>query len=352
MKKKIFLASICVIMSLLASCGSKEKIDSSTSDVQTEKKDKSIYFENSIDYIVCNQVFDYSEFFDKVYDWGYGIKLPIEKPENSEIKWQEENYPHTITFQIAGLEKQKFEDYLETLKKAGFSLYAGENEYKLYKDNFRINFKLDEYRNEYAFFAYMGNVFEEREVTRKEAREIIEQNKLLADNEEFAEYYVFVIENETVREQGYYEFLIEPVFEKEIYSESRLPYYLLTDGENVLLFEQNILHQSMPSNVNIIKEDDAVKLVSSSYVLENGYFCSYVRGYVLTENKFVQEWLYHGALKYDIVPHEEMIISLVKDNKLETYIVSPKKDYDFTLGMKDYWTVVKQYNVEKEMIER
>lgn len=119
-----------------------------------------------------------------------------------------------------------------------------------------------------------------------------------------------------------------------------------------LLFEQNILHQSMPSNVNIIKEDDAVKLVSSSYVLENGYFCSYVRGYVLTENKFVQEWLYHGALKYDIVPHEEMIISLVKDNKLETYIVSPKKDYDFTLGMKDYWTVVKQYNVEKEMIER
>ncbi len=165
----------------------------------------------------------------------------------------------------------------------------------------------------------------------------------------FEEYLIFEIESDTVGEAGYYEFLIGPTKPKEGNVLLNMPYYLITDGENVLFFEQNVLSFLVPTNVNLVKTTDKEELVVSGIPRLDDYqsYALYVRGYELKDGKFVKVWEYIDYPTNPIYIWKQAVVSKVVDGNIKFYLLEVVEGYDHSKGRKGFWQLKEEYNIEK-----
>ena len=352
MKAKIAILFM-MILSVCSACGKGENLETKVnkSEEPVANVEQSVVLKDYVGeggYITSNQIYDYSGIYDTVYEWCDGVKMPIEKPQNTVIKWQENEYPMWNSMYLENVSKDDMKEYVSALENEGFIVYTVSNGYRLYKDNFRVEFSYSEMNETYIVFCYNGNVSQSREVTREDAKDMIETGELLKDNEYFNEYYIFEIQNETVGEAGYYEFLIEPITQMSGNSVDNLPYYLVTDGENVLLFEQNALSMSLPSNVNLIKYEGVEELIVSGIPNGRGYdtYGTCISGYQLKDGRFEKSWQYMDSYDYPVHSWKQAVISKIEEGELKFYLLEATEGYDHSQGKKDFWKVKEEYKIE------
>ncbi len=213
-------------------------------------------------------------------------------------------------------------------------------EYGIYRDNMYIILNYYQEDKELYFHIYAGNVVKERQVTKENVKTLLENSSLLEENYLDDDYYIIEIQNDSVLQAGYYEFLIFSTDRFMNDSNEEQPcYYLLTDGKNINLFSNEIVNIELPTNVNIVEREEEIVLVTTSAEIvggegENGYG-AVVRQYILENNVFTfhektiigkyahkNEW---AILK--VVDGKEEIINLMKTANLDLVAKNGRKVY-------------------------
>lgn len=359
MKKILILCTILIVVFNISSCGSEKVQNVSNREEGSnseEEKEQSVVINNyagECGYITDNLIFDYSEVYNTVYEWCDGVKLPFDKPEGATIVWQDRAETQYATICIEDVPREEMEEYTKELEMDGYELCCDEDSYYLLKDNLSVSFSYEKNRDRYTLWCYMGNVIGERAVTAADARKLIDSQGLIERVGAFEDYFVLEIQSETVAEAGYYEFIITPTKPKEGNVDLNMPYYLLTDGENVLLFEQNVLSLRVPTNVNLLKTDNKEELIVSGIPMSEDYdsYALYARGYELKDGKFVKTWEYTDWPTAPIYMWQQAVVSQIEDGEVKFYLLEIEKGYDHSLGRKGFWKVKEEYFIEKSYVD-
>ncbi len=338
--RKCSIALIIIVSLIFVACGSKED---EINEGKKETKDSHKVAENFVgegNYIIENQTYDYEQFDIKLYDHNGILKLPFETIGDSKLVSNE--YGNNL---LENVNKNQLQEYITRVKKEGTIVSDYDDgvlghKYAIFKDNMKIQFIYYEETEELYFYIYIGNVIGERSVSRDDAKSLIEKNNLLKDKEKYKEYYIIAIQNPSVYEKGYYEFLIIDIeMDWKYEAVDRKCIYMITDGDKINLFEEAIIDLSEPTNANIIEKDGKEILVCTCIKLIEGEgehsVGNVVKEYVLKDEKFVfDKETYTGACVANgkraiarLVNDEIEIVKLIKNEDIDSIAKNGKKSW-------------------------
>lgn len=339
--KKTSLFIICALsIIVLNSCGNKsDGEEKSTELINAESKSwVAENFSGEGNYIIENSVFDYSERFETTYEWTDGVKMPFKKMSNAEISFDE--YGNLI---IENYTEEDLKEYLKELNTYyAFTEYTqsdiGEKYYVYYGEE--ILFVFIEEEAKICVYVYTGNVNGKREVSPNDARRLIEDKELLKDKKYFDEYVVIPIENDSVIKNGYYEFVVctpqiwNPYGE---FNDKAYPIYMITDGKNINMFEQNIANIWFPTSMNMVKNKDGnMELIATSiqepFSSSAFSYKTCITRFVLHDNVFVK-----NGESTEI--ENEYVISKLEDGELKFYFLEVDENRIFKKGGREKYII-------------
>lgn len=334
LRRQVLIPSIVVIVTICClGCDIKQRKQENASK-NSDNIPKSVTVDSFIGnggYIIENQLWDYSEMFDTVYEWAEGIKMPIEKIKNSKVHFEhmESEEDSRAVLALTNWTEESLNEYKESMKKNGYSVYEDKGAVQMYKDGIFVCFAIDE-GTIYPYIT-VGNVSGKRNVTEANVRELIEKNGLLKSDKYYSNYCVIAIDNKSISEKGYYEFLI--LSERTDDTIYNMSYYLITDGEEVNLFEKNLYSIHSPSTANMTEDE----LVFTAYRFntddENSTF---VVKYDISDKKFTKR------------SEEELEIGVAVMGKIESgecilYRLKNNDKGNFPIVGRDMWIIDKMY---------
>lgn len=360
MNKKIVTLVLLTVMYLVG-CGNKEENQIQNQIQKTDISDKQDIemvenFAGFGGYIVQDLVFDYSNRFDNVYEWCDGVKLPIEKFDADKIELIEGTTQSTGVYALveaSGFLEEDFFAYLETVEKDGYNIAYNDAEaldaYYLYKDNLMFAFMYVNTGETLRVSVYVitGNVKENNMIDTKTAREIIDSSELIKQNDNFSEYMLMEIANETVKEAGYVEYLIISPKNYNSHEKEVLPYYVVMKDEEIVFCEQGAASVIYPSNANIIVDEDGQeKLIISclEYPMSTSSI-SYkgcIRTYLLKDGKFEKD----DSVE-DVILDNTLILSTYEDGELKYFTLKENENFDGKKGYRDKWILGEEYEMNK-----
>lgn len=326
----------------LISCGKNEQ-ETSTAESAPSATEKEIScidskFIGEAGYIVENQLWDYRERFDTVYQWAEDVYLPFEKIEGGEVSFiSGADIKNQGWLVVDGVTQEDLKTYIADTKEQGYSVWESETSINVYKDGVMMFMVID---NEKVYpYVFTVNVKADRAVSIADVRKLIEEQGLLDDYEYFDEYCVIAIENASVREQGLYEFIVRSARnDNSIYN---MPFYLITDDEKICLFEQEVFTGMYPASACIYNEDlmltyvkndqgDGPSVYASKYILENGVY--------------VQES--ETKLRDYIKSPSDIAIGKIENGEYKLYGMKYNEEAEFPVARKDMWLFDKEYEME------
>lgn len=201
----------------------------------------------------------------------------------------------------------------------------------------------EEYK-EAEVLLYTGNVVSEGKVKIDDVEKMIEEERLLKYNPFFKKYIIIGIENKTVRENGYYEYLIIPLQVFHSSKKEHLPYYLITDGKRINFAKQMAMNYRFPSNANIITDEVGNKELVLCYPDSLHVYAAYeyigcAEWYKLEGEKFVL-----NELKEREELSEYSLMYIYEDGELNRYKLKIKENFCVTtMSLRDRWIIDRKY---------
>jgi len=124
---------------------------------------------------------------------------------------------------------------------------------------------------------------------------------------------------------------------------------MITDGDGVLLFEKGALNHIWPSNANIVETTEGAELIISGMpdYGTNMYWSYEVSGYRIEDGKFEKIWSHSSSKNFDVDTTKQGVVSRVNNGQIEYYLVEAQKDYDCSMGRKDFWQIKEKYFINK-----
>lgn len=350
MKRKIYLLLLVVVV-MLTSCSKKNSVET-----QSEEKKVIKVADNYTGiggYIMEDAVFDYSDRFETVYEWCDGIKLPIEKMNVGNIQHvvgSSDYYGAYSLIEVSNLSETDFLDYIDMLENAGYSKKIEKgisvDSYHMYKDNLMVSFMYNNENNIATVYFVAGNVVRNEMLNIQDARKIIDESEVLKSNEYFSEYVLLEIAHETVMKAGYSEYWVVSPGNYAAIEDEKLPYYVIIEGEKIVLFEQGATTIKHPSNANIIEENDGeIKLIVSTveYNISSSAipYKGCIKTYVMKDGKFQ----YDDTTK-EITADNRFLLGIYENNKMAYYLLKENENFDGKKGYRDKYIIDKEYVVE------
>lgn len=339
---QLFL-SIITILSLVA-CGNA-KTD--------EKKNENEYIDMSEYKGVCgynieNSTFDYRGAVEITYDWGNGVYMPFKAMADVKSGFADDE--SNLSYVFFDVTEKQVDEYMKILENDGFKVgkadKSGYIQYVVHNDFMQIIFIYKEDR--LTFYAYCGFA-NDSEIENRDIRKIIDESGLLSDNEYFKYYYVMPIEHKTVRQAGFYEYIIlnENSNSAELEDD---PYYMITDGKTIYLFEHRLISIWFPCSANIISSSDKTELmITTSLYNENPTYdqddnSTGIFFYELVGNKFIKTD--EKFLEPKGFP-EHTYIGRKADNGFEVCLLEITESFDISKGMKSRYVIDSEAEVIK-----
>lgn len=336
MKKLLAVSILLMVMMLLFGCG-----DSDLNVPESENAKKEIVveeFTSNIGYIIENNVYDYSQCFDVVYEWTEGVKLPFDKPNNAEV------YLEEYKLVIKNLETGEFEKYIKGLENKGFLLNEASFEnlepdelkhtrYILYQNNLVVI--MDKYVDEIRVYLTTGNVIAERDVTVDRLREML--------GKDYADDVIIEIAYDTVYKAGYCEFLVIPLEYYTTVDTSVDVSYVIANEDQILLCEEGIWNPIYPMTVVLQSVDKEVELTIIYNDLPGSRSGQSVypgiNKYVLKDESFLR-------LENEYSLGDRVLVGKLENEELKYYEVKVNEDFNVNEGYKTYWRIDKEYKIE------
>lgn len=334
------MLTLILICIFLYGCGSENN------EFNHENTDKDIAYTDMSSYkgyggyIIENSIFDYREVFEKTYDWGENVYMPFPPMENAKAGFSMED--EDLSYSFSDVNKEDIDKYMDTLINQGFTVrnfeMDGYKKYLVYNDLMQITFIYkDNKLSVYVFYGFAN----ESSIENKKIKELIDNGGALKDVENFDKYYILPLENKTVREAGFYEYIVLSE-ESSVNYEENLPYYMITDGKKILLFEQELVSIYFPSSSNIIKSNDKIQLTvtTSRYKHVSSYSQSNdktgIFNYELNKDKFVKTE--ERFLETERFPDETYIGKKSQtEDKIEIWKLKRNENIDIKKGMKELY---------------
>ncbi len=342
LKRKIsVILTMCSTVILLSACGKSAEQSGNGESLASETESKQLHidpeFVGEVGYILENQLWDYRGRFDDVYQWADNVYLPFAKIDGAEMRFvQFEEAENQGYIELDGVSDEMLNSYLDDAKKQGYSVWEDDTSVNIYKDGI-IMFMLKD-GEKIRPYIYTGNVKSDRDVSLSDARKLIEDKKLLEDDEYFKEYCVIAIENASIIENGLYEFvIISARNDEQLYN---MPYYLITDGENVRLFEQEIWTPYYPSTAVIY---DGKLMLTYIEQQQGAGPQSFIGTYVLKEGIYVQEneiLIISGVKK-----PEHIVVGKIENGEYKLYRLKENEKIQFPAVRKDMWILGEEYEL-------
>lgn len=350
MKKLKFILLIVVNICVCVACGAKDEKNTSKDNENNKLQTSETYildgYVGESGYIISNLVFDYSKLFSNVYEWGEGIKLPIKKLETANAEIGIGGAIRLNDFEI-----EDIDDYKKSFMNDGFDVVETNTEeeydFDICKDGLIVSFDFtdDKENSYYEVWVEAGNVIAERKVTLSDARKLIEESKVLSENQEFKKYYIIPIATKSIMEEGFYEFVIITKNKPRKQTGESQSYYMITDGEKINLCEQKLFSTGFPTNAVLYTNENnekelVVSGINEALINTNGSACR-ISGYKLVDDVFVNQW----SVEHFGNSADSYVIAKYENKELKYYTLRYKEEAIGIYGRRCMWQVDSEIDV-------